>query len=192
MDTVDARPPDHPNALRWNSQCGQGVAVLRVLDNDPTPSSTRRKAQRDAQRWPPQSRGKARSREPGTQTHNRIYRDRSTVWAREGPAQGYAAEQYRFQRNMMDEVGLLGAVEPRNFGNCPSGANEPVPAPAPADRAQRETLVTDSIAMRAHAGCDYDIKAGGAGGARHRQTMRAEVPILCRQKEELWPPARSG
>ena len=46
--------------------------------------------------------------------------------------------------------------------------------------------------MRAHTGRDHDIKAGRPSGARRRQTVRAEVPILCYEKEELWPPRRAG
>ncbi len=46
--------------------------------------------------------------------------------------------------------------------------------------------------MRAHAGRDHDIEAGRPGGARHRQTVRAEVPILGDEKEQLWPPRRAG
>ena len=92
----------------------------------------------------------------------------------------------------MDKVGLLGAIEPGDFGNCSPGANEPVPAPPPAERAQGETFVADPIAMRAHAGRDHDIEAGCPGGSRRRQTVRAEVPILCHEKEELWPPRRAG
>ena len=92
----------------------------------------------------------------------------------------------------MDEVGLFGAIEPRDFGNCPPGTNESVPAPPPADRAQGETFVADPIAMRAHTGRDHDIKAGRPGCSRRRQTVRTEVPILRYEKEELWPPRRAG
>ena len=92
----------------------------------------------------------------------------------------------------MHKVGLLGAIEPGDFGDCPSGANQPVPAPPPPDRAEAETFVTDLVAMRAHAGRDHDIEAGCPGGARRRQSVRAEVPILGDEKEELWPPRRGG
>ena len=93
---------------------------------------------------------------------------------------------------MMDEVGPLGAIDPRNFGNRPPGAKETVPAPAPLDWAQCEPFVADPIAMRTHAGRDHDIEAGRAGGARCRQTVRAEIPILGDEKEELRSLRRSS
>ena len=46
--------------------------------------------------------------------------------------------------------------------------------------------------MRAHPGRDDDLEAGAAGGAGHRQTVRAEIPILGDEKEQLWPPRRRG
>ena len=92
----------------------------------------------------------------------------------------------------MDNIRPLGVIESGDFGNCSPGANEPVPPPPPADGAQSETFVADPIAMRAHAGRDDDIEAGRPGGARCRETVRAEIPILCYEKEELWPPRRPG
>jgi hypothetical protein len=92
----------------------------------------------------------------------------------------------------MDKVGLLGAVEPGDFGDCPGCAKNPVPPPPPTDRAQRETFVADPIAVCAHAGRDHDIEAGRPGGARRRETVGTEVPILGYEEEELWPPLRGG
>src|SRR5438270_3688358 len=192
MVTVDTRPPDHHDSSRGDPERRQGVAVFGVLHNDPAPLSSRRETQRDAQRRPPQSRGKARGREPGPQTHYRIDRHRSTFRGREGAAQSDAAEQHRFECDMMDNIGPFGAIEPRNFGNGPPRANQPVAAPPPADRTQRETFVADPIAMRAHARRDHDIEAGCPGGARRRPTVRAEVPILGDEKNQLWPPRRAG
>jgi hypothetical protein len=68
----------------------------------------------------------------------------------------------------MHKVGLLGAIELGNFGNCSRGTDEPVPAPPPTDRAQGETFVADLIAMRAHACRDHNIEAGRPGSARRR------------------------
>lgn len=92
----------------------------------------------------------------------------------------------------MDEVGPLGAIELRDFGNCPPGPNEPIAAAPPTEWAQREAFVTDAIAMRAHACRDDDIETGIAGSARRRQTVRAKIPILRYEEEELWPPRRAG
>ena len=118
----------------------------------------------------------------------RLYRDRRRFRAGKGEAARDAAEQHRFERDVMDEVRPLGAIEPGDFRNCPSPAKETVPAPTAADRAQGETLVADPIAMRAHASDDHDIEAGRPGGARRWQTVRAEIPILCYEEEKLGPP----
>jgi hypothetical protein len=91
----------------------------------------------------------------------------------------------------MHKVGLLGAIELGDFGDCPRGANQPVPAPSPSNRAQAETFVADLIAMRAHACRDHDIETGRPGGARRRQSVRAEIPILGDEEEKLWPPRRA-
>src|SRR6516162_11511677 len=68
MVAIDARASDHLDLLRSNPERRQGVAVLRVLYNNPTPVSTR-EAQRDAQGRPAQPRGEACSRKTGTQSH---------------------------------------------------------------------------------------------------------------------------
>jgi hypothetical protein len=93
---------------------------------------------------------------------------------------------------MMDKVGFLGAIQIRDFGYCPPGAKDAVAAPPPAERAQRETFVADAIAMRAHACRDRDIEAGRPGGARRRQTVRAEIPILRYEEKKLGPRRRAG
>ena len=82
-----------------------------------------------------------------------------------------AAEQHWLQRDMVDDVRPLAAIEPGDSGYRPRGAEEPVAAPPPGDRAQGETLVADLFAMRAHPGRDDYLEAGLARSAGDRETV---------------------
>ena len=88
----------------------------------------------------------------------------------------------------MHKIGPLGAVEPSNLGNRPPGTEEVIAASTPGDWAQGEAFCANLPAMRLHSGRDDDLEAGIAGGPGDRQAMRAEIPILSDQKEELWAP----
>ncbi len=103
--------------------------------------------------------------------------------AGKGKTPGEAAEQYRLQRHVVDDVGPLGPVEPGDRGDRPGGGERAVAAAAPGERAQGETLAADLRAMGANPGGDDDIEPGVARRPRHRQAVRAEIPILGRQKE---------
>ena len=61
---------------------------------------------------------------------------------------------------MVNDVGSLAAVEPGNFDNRSNAAGEAVATPAPAYRAQRETLLADLFSMFADAGCDNHFETG--------------------------------
>jgi hypothetical protein len=87
----------------------------------------------------------------------------------------------------MYEIRRFGAIEPRDFSDCPAATGETVAAPAPADRAQCEAFLPDLLAMRAHASRHDDVEPGGARGAGDWQPMRAEIPILGDEEEELRP-----
>ena len=92
---------------------------------------------------------------------------------------------------MMDKVRPLGTIKACNLHNRPPGAEEPVAASAPADLAQGETLIADTIAMPAHASRDHNIEAGRSGGPCCRQAVRAEIPIFRHEEEQLWPACRA-
>ena len=92
---------------------------------------------------------------------------------------------------MMDEVGLLCAIEPGNFGDRVPGADKPVAAPAPSDRAQTEPLFANPITVRTHPGRYCNLKTSRARGAGHRQAMGAKIPVLGDEEEELRPAPRA-
>src|SRR6516162_2242596 len=89
---------------------------------------------------------------------------------------------------MVDNIGSLGPVELSNFKDSSSCAAEPVATPPPGERAQDETLVQDRFAVSAHAGRDDHLETGLARGSGDWQTVRAKIPVLSHQEEELWPP----
>src|SRR5262249_59463152 len=95
------------------------------------------------------------------------------------------AEQYRLQRDVVDEVGRLGAVEADDLPQRAQMADEPVAAPPPGERAQRKPLAADLLAMCALPRRDDDLEPGIAGRPRDRQAVRAEIPILGDEKEQL-------
>src|SRR5260370_41289221 len=92
----------------------------------------------------------------------------------------------------MEDVGALGMIEPCDRGNRPCGAEQPVAAAPPGDRAQREALLADLLAVLPHPGRDHHRETILARRPGDRQAMRAEIPVLGHQKKQLWPPCGSG
>src|SRR5215472_3728928 len=87
----------------------------------------------------------------------------------------------------MKNIGALGSIEAGNRRNRSHGADEPVTPPAPSERANRETFLRDLRAMSAHPSGNDDIEAVVTRRPRHRKPVRAEIPILGHQKQQLGP-----
>src|SRR5207253_9622162 len=66
-------------------------------------------------------------------------------------------------------------------------AERPVAAPPPGDRAQRKAFVADLLAVPPHPGRDHDFETSVARRPGDRQAVRAEIPVLGHQEEDLWP-----
>ena len=62
----------------------------------------------------------------------------------------------------------------------------PIAQPLPRKRAQGEPFHGDPLAMRPHPGGDDHVESGVARRPRHRQAVRAEIPVLGDEKEQLW------
>src|SRR5262245_61416830 len=92
---------------------------------------------------------------------------------------------------MVNDVRPLAAVKRGDCGYRSPGPKHPVAAAAPWQRMQPEPLGADRLTVISHACCDDDLEPGIAGSAGHRQPVRAEVPILGDQEDELWPPPDS-
>ena len=90
---------------------------------------------------------------------------------RKSEALGDAAEQHRLQRDMVDDVGPLVAIEPADRGYRPRGAEGTIAAPPPGDRAQGETLVAYLFAMRSDPGRDDHLETSLARSSGDRQTV---------------------
>jgi len=88
---------------------------------------------------------------------------------------------------VMKNIGALSSIEAGNRRNRSHGADEPVTASAPSERTKRETFLCDLRAMSTHPGGNDDIEAVVARRPRHRKPMRAEIPILSDQKQQLGP-----
>ena len=89
---------------------------------------------------------------------------------------------------MVNKIGALGAIEPSDLGNRAPGADQSVAAASPAERVQPESFLADRLCMRAHPGRHDDRKAGLARGPGDRQAVRAKVPILGNEEEQLEAP----
>jgi hypothetical protein len=126
-------------------------------------------------------------RKAGTQSHYRVDNNRSLRRASKGETPRDAAKQNRFQRDMVDNIGPLRAVELRDSGNRVAGASKPVAAPAPADRVQVDAFLPDSLAMRPDPSRDRDLEARSACCASDGQPVRTEIPILGHEEEKLRP-----
>src|SRR5580704_2833100 len=87
---------------------------------------------------------------------------------------------------MIEDVGLLGAIEADDLAQCAEMARQPVAAPLPGEGEQRKSLRADPFAVVAYPGRDRDRETGVARRPRDRQAMRAEIPILGHEKEQLW------
>jgi len=188
MRGIDPRAPDHSDPIGINPGLGKGSMIFRVLHHHPPVVSSRDEAKSQPEHWPAQPCRKARMRKAGAQAHDRIDHAGSVRPASESEPPSHPPEQHRLQRNMVDKIRLLCSIEPSNFGYGTGGANQPIAASAPRDRADGKALFSNSIAMSANAGCDDDLESGAARGAGDRQPMRTEIPVLGNQKEQLWPP----
>src|SRR5579863_229821 len=87
---------------------------------------------------------------------------------------------------MIEEVGFFGPVEPDDLPQRTQMTQNTAAAPAPAERMQREALRLDRLAVFAHPRRNRHSEAGIARRPRHRQAVRAEIPILGDEKEQLW------
>ncbi len=80
--------------------------------------------------------------------------------------------------DVMGEIGLEAAVELAHLAHDPDKVARIEAAAAPGDGMQMKPFGLDGGAMAVNAGCDVHLEAGVAGGARHRQAMGDEVPVL--------------
>ncbi len=87
----------------------------------------------------------------------------------------------------MDDIRELAPVKRGDRGKRAAGAEDPVATPAPCQRAQSEPLGADLLAVTLDPRRDDDLEPGIARGARHRQAVRPEIPILGDQEGQLWP-----
>jgi hypothetical protein len=87
---------------------------------------------------------------------------------------------------MVHDVGPLDAIEAGDRADGPGGAEEPVAAPPPGERAQRKALGANLFAVRPYAGCHDHCEPRRARCPGEGQAMRAEIPVLGYQEEELW------
>ena len=88
---------------------------------------------------------------------------------------------------MVDDVGPLFAIEVGDFGHRPRRADGAVPAPAPGERPELEAFASDLLVVFAHPRRHDHFEPGVAGRSRDGQTMRAEIPILGDEEEQLRP-----
>ena len=86
----------------------------------------------------------------------------------------------------MDDVGSVEAIKARDGADGSGSAKKPVAAPPPRERAQRETFGADLLAVRPHPGRHDHREARVSRGPGEGQAMRAKIPVLGHQKEELW------
>ena len=178
MRGVDPGTANQRDMGRVEAELGERGAIFRVLhDNRPAAGN---KAQGPAERSLAPRRPRARA-EPH---HRRHHRRRGA--RRERQPCGDPAEQRRLQRDVIEDVGSLAAIEPHDFPQCAQPAEDAVAAPLPAERVKRKPLAANLLAMLAHPCRDRHGKPRIARRPRHRQAVRAEIPILGHEKEQLW------
>ena len=112
-------------------------------------------------------------------------RGRGCIRPGKGEVLGKSAEQHGLQRDVVEDVRLLGAIEPGNGADRVNGAGNAVAAAAPGQRVQCEPFRADCFAMPLHPGGDNDLEPGVARRASDRQTVRAEVPVFGYEKEQF-------
>ena len=83
----------------------------------------------------------------------------------------------------MDDIRPLAAVERGDLNKRPAGADDPVAAPAPRQRAQPEPFGADLLAVIPHPRRDDDVEPGIARRTRDWQAVRPEIPILGDEEE---------
>ena len=109
---------------------------------------------------------------------------------RKGQPRGEAAEQHRLQRDMVDDIGPLARDRARTIAasarNAPKG---PSPRRRHGSGRSAKALAADALGVRRAPGWPRRRRTGVARGARHRQPVRAEIPILGDQEEQLRPAA---
>lgn len=105
---------------------------------------------------------------------------------------GHDPEHARLQRDMVHNRGGDGAVNLAQGHDGAETAEWRHPSAREADGMEREAFPPDGIGVVADIGGDMDLVAGGAGGARHRQPVRQEIPVFGHDIDEArrWP--RSG
>jgi hypothetical protein len=155
------------------------------LHDDPAARAGGGDPQRGAEQGAQQPRRKGAAGKAGTQPHDPIDRDGSV--AAKGQPPGKAAEQNRFQGEMIDDVGPLRPIKPGDLAQAAHRPEEAVAAPPPAEWMQGKSLATDPLAMRLHPGSNGYVAAGLAQGAGEGQPVGPEIPILSREKEQLRP-----
>ena len=195
MAEIDPRSPDQRDPPPVDPESGEGRAVFRVLHDDPAAVPGGGQAQCCAERRPAQPRAETACRKPGAETHHRVDHGRRRARSPEGKRTREAAEQHRLQRDVVQNIGAFDPVKPGDRSNRPGRAGESVAAPPPRQRAKRKAFVGDRPAMRAHPCRDHDLEPVVARRPRDRQPVRAEIPILGDEKQQLRPPrpvARGG
>ena len=185
MRRVHPGAADQHEPRRIDPEPGQRLAVLRVLHDDLAAPTARRSAQPSAgriQRPPPLAEP---SPEPSPATAEMHLRPKAA--ARESQPHRQPAEQHRLQRDMMDDVRPLAAIECGDRGDCAGGADGTVAAPSPRQRRQAKSLAFDPRRVVPHPGRDDDIEPGVARRPRHGQPVRPEIPILGDQEDQPGP-----
>src|SRR5690348_11805840 len=88
---------------------------------------------------------------------------------------------------MVHDQRLFAAIEPPDFADRRQISEWPDRASSPPQGMDRKTGGADRVAVRRDTGCHRDIEAAIECGARHRQSMRAEIPILGDKEDQLRP-----
>ncbi len=105
---------------------------------------------------------------------------------------GHDSEHARLQRDMVDDGGGNGAAELAQGEDGADAAERRQSSPHETHGMKGEALLLDGTGVVADIGGDMDLEAGGAGGARHRQPMRQEIPVFGHDIEQARRRPRSG
>ena len=84
----------------------------------------------------------------------------------------------------MHEVGLQPVVEAPHVADQPQAVDGIGAAAPPGQRMQRDSQVFNGRAIGPHTGGDMHFIAGLLSSQRHRQPVRAEIPVLGDQIEQ--------
>ena len=184
MAEIDARTADQDGApRRGQAQLQRQRAVILILQQRPGIAAVGQWRQQCAHTGTHQFRLHglrcAQIAEAGYGIH---------AGAHTGQPGGQRAGGDGFQRHMMHDVGPFPPVQPCQYPDRRQLVGNPALA-APGQRDQAEALLLDALAMRVHAGRHQHLEAGIARGARLRQAVRPEIPVLGNQKQK---PAGQG